>query len=77
MDRLMSRFRRVLVEGLNRRGIVGDDMRLNRRGFGYDVHLSRRGVVGDEMRCPLCIYKSLSLGIQIGWLPYRRLWERL
>ena len=66
MDNLMSLFRRGSVKGLNRRGIVGDDMRLN-----------RRRVVGDGMRCVMCIYESLSLDIEIGRLPYRRLWERL
>ena len=66
MDKLISRFRRGLVKGLIRRGIVGNGMRLD-----------RRGVVGDHMRCVLCIDKDLGLGIQIGRLPYRRLWERL
>ncbi len=52
MDKLISRFRRGLVKGLNRRGIIGDGMRLD-----------RRGVVGDDMRCVLYIDKGLGLGI--------------
>ena len=66
MDKLISRLRWGLVKGLNRRWIVGDGMRVD-----------RRGVVGDDMRCVLCIDNGLGLGIQIGRLSYRRLWERL